>query len=166
MQMDYLLTHRFYRYRVTNGLQPSVQMVLPRSGEKISSNYDGTTSVTLGTEATNPSWDWSNNNYNELSSSSGLMFFVQRSKFVGRGNRIRSTNRYELDWRPKSSGTFKVTAVAVTSASEDDIAGTGGVLRGSTIYGEPIEIEILQRSSSRIPVIDFVYQAHGRRKFL
>lgn len=149
------------RYKITNGSVPTVEMITPIEGSKWSIGYDQNRSIRLVADARDPDWAF-NNDVNETSKINGVMFFAN-DRFAGEGQRIPYTSHYSLDWLPKSEGVYKINAYAIDSQGGFTYLGQIEDLpnvntnRGNITVSAPIEVEVIPRTDSKLPIVDLVY---------
>jgi len=149
------------RYKITNGSVPTVEMITPMEGSKWSIGYDQNRPIRLVADARDPDWAF-NNDVNETSKINGVMFFAN-DRFAGEGQRIPFTSHYSLDWLPKSEGVYKINAYAIDSQGGfsylDQIEDLPNVNtnRGNITVSAPIELEVIPRTDSKLPIVDLVY---------
>ena len=149
------------RYKVTNGLNPTVELITPIEDSNWSIGYDQNRPIRLVADARDPDWAF-NNDVNETSKINGVMFFAN-DRFAGEGQRIPFTSHYSLDWLPKSDGEYKLIAYAIDSQGGftylDQIEDLPNVNnnRGNIAVSAPVYIKVLSRTDSKLPIVDLVY---------
>ena len=147
-------------FQVVNGEVPLSSLVTPYDGGQFSVGSEQLSPITLVAKASDPDWGF-NNNVDELSRISGMMFFAN-NRFIGYGTKVDGTDHYFIEWNATVTGDYEVVAAAVDSQvgtpylkSPEDLPNVISN-RGNTGISRPIKVSIKREFASRLPSIELL----------